>query len=322
MKKTTLWLAMVGALGLAGCDGGGGESGGTTSPEPQPKVLPGAGVYLPVLMNSQQQLIPLPSTDYHAAAFVYPATAQGVNWVLRLDEKSGSSNTYVFPYGNASSDKAQGYPLALKTTLSRDGVITFGDGIGYDDELFKQRSVMDGAGASKLLWVLDYRKTNYRINGAPAFQNWGGQIALQPMVTENISAGVQWYYRGVSSASPDLFQMLETKTSSNGQGIKLEIHFIGESCIVTGETESNSKGMNKLTLTGWKDCIFAPIQPAEGRVYEGHWRTEMRKFIASDARVTAYLAMRPGENGQKATLLLGIPDISTIMPFVLEVQPL
>ncbi|MGL5090048.1 MAG: hypothetical protein ACRC8B_03725 [Aeromonas sobria] len=79
MKKTTLLWAIVGALGLAGC-GGGGSSGGTTSPEPQPKVLPEAGVYLPVLMNSQQQLIPLPSTDYHAAGFVYPATAQGVNW--------------------------------------------------------------------------------------------------------------------------------------------------------------------------------------------------------------------------------------------------
>ncbi len=75
MKKTTLWLAMLGALGLAGCGGGGGDSGGgTTPPEPQPRVLPDAGAYLPVLMDAQGQLINRPVNDsYRAVGFVYPA---------------------------------------------------------------------------------------------------------------------------------------------------------------------------------------------------------------------------------------------------------
>ncbi|MGL5090120.1 MAG: hypothetical protein ACRC8B_04120 [Aeromonas sobria] len=142
------------------------------------------------------------------------------------------------------------------------------------------------------------------------------------MATDKIAAGVHWYYRGVNSNSQDLFDYLTTQTSSNGQGIELNIHFANESCVVTGETESNSKGMNKLTLTGWDKCVFAPMEPVEGRLYEAYWRKEMKAFTTSNARVTAYLTMRPSENGQKETLLLGIPDISATMPFVLEVQPL
>ena len=61
MKKTTLSWAIIGAFGLAGCGGGGGDSGGgTTPPEPQPRSLPDAGIYLPVLMDAQGQLINRP----------------------------------------------------------------------------------------------------------------------------------------------------------------------------------------------------------------------------------------------------------------------
>ncbi|MDF2415667.1 hypothetical protein [Aeromonas sp. 1HA1] len=48
----------------------------------------------------------------------------------------------------------------------------------------------------------------------------------------------------------------------------------------------------------------------------------MREFANRDASVTAYLTMKPGSHGQKDTLLLGIPEITGITPFVLEAQPL
>ena len=48
----------------------------------------------------------------------------------------------------------------------------------------------------------------------------------------------------------------------------------------------------------------------------------MRDFADRNASVTAYLTMKPGSNGQKDTLVLGIPEITGITPFLLEAQPL
>ncbi len=321
MKKTTLWLAMVGALGLAGCGGGGGDSsgGGTTPPEPQPRALPEAGVYLPVLMDAQGQLINRPvDNSYHAVGFVYPTTSEGTQWVNRIDENNSSVNTYAFLYGSSSSDKAKGYPVELEGYVIKNGAGRGANSSEPDSNVKLSKRNF----SNQSLWVLDYRKASIVIDQA-AFLNWGGQIALQPMATDKIAAGVHWYYRGVNANSQDLFDYLTTQTSSNGQGIKLDIHFVGESCVVTGETESNSKGMNKLTLTGWDRCVFAPTQPIDGKVYEKSWKKDMANFANRNASVTAYLTMKPGNsNGQKDTLMIGIPEITGITPFVVEVQPL
>ncbi|MEH8170464.1 hypothetical protein [Aeromonas veronii] len=49
----------------------------------------------------------------------------------------------------------------------------------------------------------------------------------------------------------------------------------------------------------------------------------MRDFANRNASVTAYLTMKPGNsNGQKDTLMIGIPEITGITPFLLEAQPL
>lgn len=319
MKKTTLWLAMVGALGLAGCGGGGGDSGGggTTPPEPQPRALPDAGVYLPILMDAQGQLINRTIDDnYRAAGFVYPTT-EGRRWAFRIDEKNASSNTYAFPSGDAPLNQAA--QVVLSGPVIRDGVVK-----SYlnpwlvinSDTLLSQRSI-----SNQPLWVLDYQKAPYRIDGAPAFQNWGGQIALRPMPTDIIATN-DWYERGATPQVGDLFDWLRTEKSNNGQGIKLTIKFFGENCYVTGETAGNISGLNKLTLTGWNSgCTFTDNAPNDGKEFERVWKRSMAKFAENNTKVTAYLAMKPATNGHPETLLLGIPEISDPMPFFLEVQP-
>ena len=329
MKKTTLWLAMVGALGLAGCGGGGGDSGGggTTPPEPQPRALPEAGVYLPVLMDAQGQLINRPVNDsYRAVGFVYPASTEGTGWAMNIVEKrSVTVSTYTFPQGFSSLNKGEGYPLTLSLLVNKSQPSTFDSAEQKSntnvDGLVKVASVPDAAGSSQSLWVLDYRPVKAKIDSALTIQNWGGQVALQPMVTAPINAD-SWYNLGESA----LFQDFKTERSNNGSGVKLTIQFI-EGCTVSGETEANTPGLNKLTLTGWKECSFntltGPADIKEGKIYEGLWETKMRDFANRNASVTAYLAMKPGNsNGQKDTLMIGIPEITGITPFVLEVQPL
>ncbi|HEH9427365.1 TPA: hypothetical protein SIA32_002593 [Aeromonas sobria] len=330
MKKTTLWLAMVGALGLAGCGGGGGDSGGgTTPPEPQPRVLPDAGVYLPVLMDAQGQLINRPVNDsYRAVGFVYPASTEGTGWAMNIAEKRSTTvSTYTFPQGFSSLNKSEGYPLTLSLLVSKSQPSVFDSAEQKSntnvDGLVKMASVPGTAGSSQSLWVLDYRAVKAKIDSALTIQNWGGQVALQPMVTAPINAD-SWYNLGESA----LFQDFKTERSNNGSGIKLTILF-KEGCSVSGETEANTKGLNKLTLTGWnnRSCSFNTLKGSadikDGKIYEGLWETKMRDFANRNASVTAYLTMKLGNgNGQKDTLMIGIPEITGITPFVLEVQPL
>ncbi|MCX7128605.1 hypothetical protein [Aeromonas sp.] len=329
MKKTTLWLAMVGALGLAGCGGGGGDSGGggTTPPEPQPRALPEAGVYLPVLMDAQGQLINRPVNDsYRAVGFVYPASTEGTGWAMNIAEKrSATVSTYTFPQGFSSLNKGEGYPLTLSLLVNKSQPSDFDSATQKSntnvDGLVKVASVPGAAGSSQSLWVLDYRSVKAKIDSALTIQNWGGQVALQPMVTAPINAD-SWYNLGESA----LFQDFKTERSNNGSGVKLTIQFI-EGCTVSGETEANIPGLNKLTLTGWTECSFntltGPADIKDGKIYEGLWEKRMRDFADRNASVTAYLTMKPGNsNGQKDTLMLGIPEISIVTPFVVEVQPL
>ncbi|MFQ1800939.1 hypothetical protein ACK36F_00755 [Aeromonas veronii] len=329
MKKTTLSWAIIGALGLVGCGGGGGDSGGggTTPPEPQPRALPVAGVYLPVLMDAQGQLINRPVNDsYRAVGLVYPASTEGTGWAMNIAEKrSATVSTYTFPQGFSSLNKGEGYPLTLSLLVNKSQPSTFDSAEQKSntnvDGLVKVASVPDTAGSSQSLWVLDYRPVKAKIDSALTIQNWGGQVALQPMVTAPINAD-SWYNLGESA----LFQDFKTERSNNGLGIKLTIQFI-EGCTVSGETEANTPGLNKLTLTGWKECSFntltGPADIKDGKIYEGLWETKMRDFANRNASVTAYLAMKPGNsNGQKDTLMIGIPEITGITPFVLEVQPL
>lgn len=330
MKKTTLWLAMVGALGLAGCGGGGGDSGGgTTPPEPQPRVLPDAGAYLPVLMDAQGQLINRPVNDsYRAVGFVYPASTEGTGWAMNIAEKrSTTASTYTFPQGFSSLKKGEGYPLTLSLLVSKSQPSVFDSAEQKSntnvDGLVKMASVSGTARSSQSLWVLDYRSVKAKIDSALTIQNWGGQVALQPMVTAPINAD-SWYNLGESA----LFQDFKTERSNNGSGVKLTILF-KEGCSVSGETEANTKGLNKLTLTGWnnRSCSFNTLKGSadikDGKIYEGLWETKMRDFANRNASVTAYLTMKPGNsNGQKDTLMIGIPEITGITPFVLEVQPL
>ncbi|WP_275929870.1 hypothetical protein [Aeromonas sp. 1HA1] len=109
------------------------------------------------------------------------------------------------------------------------------------------RKVSGAVGSSQSLWVLDYRPVKANIDSALTIQNWGGQIALQPMVTAPINAD-SWYNLGESA---------KTERSNKGSGIKLTILF-KEWCSVSGETEANTQGLNKLTLTGWsnRSCSF------------------------------------------------------------------
>ncbi|WP_287146787.1 hypothetical protein [Aeromonas sp.] len=330
MNKTTLSWAIVGALGLAGCGGGGEDSGGggTTPPEPAPRALPDAGVYVPVLMDAQGQLINRPVNDsYRALGFVYPASAEGTGWTLNIAEKtSATSSTYTFPHGFSSLNKGEGFPLTLSLLVSKSQPSLFDSGEQKSninvDGLVKVASVPDAAGSSQSLWVLDYRPVKANIDSALAIQNWGGQIALQPMATAAINAD-SWYNLGESA----LFQDVKTERSNKGSGIKLTILF-KEGCSVSGETEANTQGLNKLTLTGWsnRSCSFNTLTGSadikDGKIYEGMWETKIREFANRDASVTAYLTMKPGSHGQKDTLLLGIPEISGITPFVLEAQPL
>ncbi|MCX9112611.1 hypothetical protein OKS80_06820 [Aeromonas veronii] len=328
MKKTTLSWAIIGALGLVGCGGGGGDSGGgTTPPEPQPRALPVAGVYLPVLMDAQGQLINRPVNDsYRAVGLVYPASTEGTGWAMNIAEKrSATVSTYTFPQGFSSLNKAEGYPLTLSLLVNKSQPSTFDSAEQKSntnvDGLVKVASVPDTAGSSQSLWVLDYRPVKAKIDSALTIQNWGGQVALQPMVTAPINAD-SWYNLGESA----LFQDFKTERSNNGSGVKLTIQFI-EGCTVSGETEANTPGLNKLTLTGWKECSFntltGPADIKDGKIYEGLWETKMRDFANRNASVTAYLAMKPGNsNGQKDTLMIGIPEITGITPFVVEVQPL
>ncbi|MCF5901039.1 hypothetical protein [Aeromonas veronii] len=328
MKKTTLSWAIIGALGLVGCGGGGGDSGGgTTPPEPQPRALPVAGVYLPVLMDAQGQLINLPVNDsYRAVGLVYPASTEGTGWAMNIAEKrSATVSTYTFPQGFSSLNKGEGYPLTLSLLVNKSQPSTFDSAEQKSntnvDGLVKVASVPDAAGSSQSLWVLDYRPVKAKIDSALTIQNWGGQVALQPMVTAPINAD-SWYNLGESA----LFQDFKTERSNNGSGVKLTIQFI-EGCTVSGETEANTPGLNKLTLTGWKECSFntltGPADIKDGKIYEGLWETKMRDFANRNASVTAYLAMKPGNsNGQKDTLMIGIPEITGITPFLLEAQPL
>ncbi|PKQ78348.1 hypothetical protein CJP16_10485 [Aeromonas sobria] len=331
MKKTTLWLAMVGALGLAGCGGGGGDSGGggTTPPEPQPRALPDAGVYLPVLMDAQGQLINRPVNDsYRAMGFVYPASTEGTGWAMNIAEKRSTTvSTYTFPQGFSSLNKGEGYPLTLSLLVSKSQPSVFDSAEQKSntnvDGLVKMASVPGTAGSSQSLWVLDYRAVKAKIDSALTIQNWGGQVALQPMVTAPINAD-SWYNLGESA----LFQDFKTERSNNGSGVKLTILF-KEGCSVSGETEANTQGLNKLTLTGWnnRSCSFNTLKGSadikDGKIYEGLWETKMRDFANRNASVTAYLTMKPGNsNGQKDMLMIGIPEITGITPFVLEVQPL
>ncbi|MFM5424589.1 hypothetical protein ACET8S_17340 [Aeromonas veronii] len=329
MKKTTLSWAIIGALGLVGCGGGGGDSGGggTTPPEPQPRALPVAGVYLPVLMDAQGQLINRPVNDsYRAVGLVYPASTEGTGWAMNIAEKrSATVSTYTFPQGFSSLNKGEGYPLTLSLLVNKSQPSTFDSAEQKSntnvDGLVKVASVPDAAGSSQSLWVLDYRPVKAKIDSALTIQNWGGQVALQPMVTAPINAD-SWYNLGESA----LFQDFKTERSNNGSGVKLTIQFI-EGCTVSGETEANTPGLNKLTLTGWKECSFntltGPADIKEGKIYEGLWETKMRDFANRNASVTAYLAMKPGNsNGQKDTLMIGIPEITGITPFLLEAQPL
>lgn len=330
MKKTTLSWAIIGALGLVGCGGGGGDSGGggTTPPEPQPRALPVAGVYLPVLMDAQGQLINRPVNDsYRAVGLVYPASTEGTGWAMNIAEKrSATVSTYTFPQGFSSLNKGEGYPLTLSLLVNKSQPSTFDSAEQKSntnvDGLVKVASVPDTAGSSQSLWVLDYRPVKAKIDSALTIQNWGGQVALQPMVTAPINAD-SWYNL-VESA---LFQDFKTERSNNGLGIKLTILF-KEGCSVSGETEANTQGLNKLTLTGWnnRSCSFNTLtEPAdikEGKIYEGLWEKRMREFADRNASVTAYLTMKPGSNGQKDTLVLGIPEITGITPFLLEAQPL
>ncbi|MCX9103861.1 hypothetical protein [Aeromonas veronii] len=328
MKKTTLSWVIIGALGLVGC-GGGGDSGGggTTPPEPQPRALPDAGVYLPVLMDAQGQLINRPVNDsYRAVGFVYPASTEGTGWAMNIAEKrSATVSTYTFPQGFSSLNKGEGYPLTLSLLVNKSQPSTFDSAEQKSntnvDGLVKVASVPDAAGSSQSLWVLDYRPVKAKIDSALTIQNWGGQVALQPMVTAPINVD-SWYNLGESA----LFQDFKTERSNNGSGVKLTIQFI-EGCTVSGETEANTPGLNKLTLTGWKECSFntltGPADIKEGKIYEGLWETKMRDFANRNASVTAYLAMKPGNsNGQKDTLMIGIPEITGITPFLLEAQPL
>lgn len=179
----------------------------------------------------------------------------------------------------------------------------------------------DTAGSSQSLWVLDYRPVKAKIDSALTIQNWGGQVALQPMVTAPINAD-SWYNLGESA----LFQDFKTERSNNGLGIKLTILF-KEGCSVSGETEANTQGLNKLTLTGWnnRSCSFNTLTGPADIKEEKFMRAlgkRMREFADRNASVTAYLTMKPGSNGQKDTLVLGIPEITGITPFLLEAQPL
>ncbi|TNI88757.1 hypothetical protein [Aeromonas sobria] len=320
MKKTTLWLAMVGALGLAGCGGGGGDSGGggTTPPEPQPRALPDAGVYLPILMDAQGQLIDNPISDsYRAAGFVYPATTKGKGWAFRIDEKtSPTSRTYAFPNGFSDLNKAAGYPLTLSIFLlqtpanglegSKNHTLT----APFINDRLKYVSVSNAGGSSESLWVMDYRTIGYTLNQSALFQNWGGQIALQPMETAPIPDGLlHWSEGGIAPANGELIGILQTEPASSGSGIKLTVDFPDAGCSVDGETTANLKGLNELKLTGWGDCSFAQNRvPLAGKLFEAGWQRSLAGFKDGDS-VIAFLTMRPGAGVQPDALLLGIPSI-------------
>lgn len=310
MKKTTLWLAMVGALGLAGCGGGGGDSGGggTTPPEPQPRALPDAGVYLPVLMDAQGQLINRPVNDsYRAVGFVYPATKQGTEWTMRVAETeqisaSFTSGTSMALNGFSSLDKAAGYPLTFSL---------FAEQAEWNGNVAKTKDIIRRDGNSNVsewikqgpsLWQLDYQTIGYRnSNGETLFKGWGGQVALQPMPTAAIALG-DWG----DEEPTDLVGILTT--TSNGPGVRLSVRLVEAGCTVTGETATNVAGLNKLMLSGWEQCTFdRPRQT--GELLEHEWQTQMIEFAKTGGSVTAYLAMRPAAGSEKQTLLLGIPAI-------------
>ncbi|WP_232790232.1 hypothetical protein [Aeromonas sobria] len=243
------------------------------------------------------------------------------------EKRSTTVSTYTFPQGFSSLNKGEGYPLTLSLLVSKSQPSVFDSAEQKSntnvDGLVKMASVPGTAGSSQSLWVLDYRAVKAKIDSALTIQNWGGQVALQPMVTAPINAD-SWYNLGESA----LFQDFKTERSNNGSGVKLTILF-KEGCSVSGETEANTKGLNKLTLTGWnnRSCSFNTLKGSadikDGKIYEGLWETKMRDFANRNASVTAYLTMKPGNsNGQKDTLMIGIPEITGITPFVLEVQPL
>ncbi|XQW89027.1 hypothetical protein ACOYXV_03880 [Aeromonas veronii] len=210
MKKTTLSWAIIGALGLTGCGGGGGDSGGggTTPPEPQPRALPEAGVYLPVLMDAQGRLINRPvNGSYRVVGFVYPASTEGTDWAMNIAEKRSSTvSTYTFIQGFSSLNKGEGYPLTLSLLVNKSQPSTFDSAEQKSntnvDGLVKVASVPDTAGSSQSLWVLDYRPVKAKIDSALTIQNWGGQVALQPMVTAPINAD-SWYNLGESALFQD-----------------------------------------------------------------------------------------------------------------------
>lgn len=179
-----------------------------------------AGVYLPVLMDAQGQLTNRPVNDsYRAVGFVYPASTEGTGWAMNIAEKRSTTvSTYTFPHGFSSLNKSEGYPLTLSLLVNKSQPSTFDSAEQKSntnvDGLVKVASVPDAAGSSQSLWVFDYRPVKAKIDSALTIQNWGGQVALQPIVTAPINAD-SWYNLGKNA----LFQDFKTERSNNGLGI-------------------------------------------------------------------------------------------------------
>lgn len=233
-------------------------------------------------MDAQGQLINRPVNDsYRAVGFVYPASTEGTAWAMNIAEKrSATASTYAFPHGFCSLNKDEGYPLTLSLMVSKSQPSVFGSAEQHSsvDGLAKFASVSDAAGNSRSLWVLDYRQIKAKIDSVLSIQNCGGQMALQPMVTAPINVD-SWYSLGESA----LFQDFKTERSNNGSGSKLTIQF-KEGCSVSGETEANTPGLNKLTLTGWnnRSCSFNTLKVAadikDGKFMRGSGKKKDARF--------------------------------------------
>ena len=178
------------------------------------------------------------------------------------------------------------------------------------NDRLKYVPVSNAGGSSESLWVMDYRTIGYTLNQSAPFQNWGGQIALQPMVTAPISVGtLQWSEGGIAPANGELIGILQTEPADSGSGVKLTVYFPSAGCEVTGETTVNLKGLNELKWTGWGSCSFAQNRvPLAGKIFEISWQETLAGFKDGDS-VTAFLTMRPGVGVQPDALLLGIPSI-------------
>ncbi|WP_421232939.1 hypothetical protein [Aeromonas jandaei] len=330
MKKNGMVYFFLLFGGLAGCGGGDGDSS-VVSSEKESRDTPASGVYIPILMSLETQfLVNDFSQGRHSVGMVYPESALGTLFTLGISEVNSTSAknstaTFLSLGGFSSLDESKGNPLTL--SIFAEKVKGFGnsptssqviENSASSTELhwLEKKQIMDFDTQRKSMWVVDYRAIGYQANSISLFNNWGGQVALEPAAVTAVEFGTLWSKEGKSPSSTDFIGTLETQ--ENGKGIRLLFDLPGASCTLTGVSDTNIAGLNKVTLNGWERCTFVSEQKS-GQLNEARQLKKMADFSKSNDSVTAYLAMRPATDINKSSLVLGIPSVPG---FIVELEPL